>query len=165
MMQWQHGRYYLPGNGSIYLQPIAVDGRQLTSTPCQYKNSVYARYYQPEFIKNYEVIIDGFHNIQRLNLFQFDGSPQQPLYLAYSPPEMLPTQTLNPTSVPSATGKAQAKRDEEPQVVLPMEGAMNSNAIVREQGERFHPDQLWWAGVGMVMVGGAMYMYPASKSR
>merc|ERR1712232_491277 len=53
VMQWQHGTYTLPENGSIVLLPIAVDGRSLTSTPCQYDNSVYERYYQPEMMKEY----------------------------------------------------------------------------------------------------------------
>jgi len=49
-MQWQHGTYSLPGNGSILLQPIGVDGRQLVSSPCSYDESVYTRYEQPELI-------------------------------------------------------------------------------------------------------------------
>jgi Chaperone for protein-folding within the ER, fungal len=50
IMQWQHGTYSLPGNGSILLQPIGVDGRQLVSSPCSYDESVYTRYEQPELI-------------------------------------------------------------------------------------------------------------------
>jgi hypothetical protein len=49
-MQWQHGTYSLPGNGSILLQPIGVDGRQLVSSPCSYDESMYTRYEQPELI-------------------------------------------------------------------------------------------------------------------
>jgi hypothetical protein len=51
IMQWQHGTYSLPGNGSILLQPIAVDGRQLVSSPCSYDQSVYTRYEQPELFQ------------------------------------------------------------------------------------------------------------------
>ncbi len=50
-MQWQHGTYSLPGNGSILLNPFAVDGRQLVSNPCSYDESVYTRYDQPELLK------------------------------------------------------------------------------------------------------------------
>lgn len=157
-MQWQHGTYTLPENGSIVLLPIAVDGRSLTSTPCQYDNSVYERYYQPEMMKEYSLETDKYHNVPRLNLFLFDGSPQQPLYLAYNPPQMLPTQTLNPTATPSATGKT--KRDG--QVLLQNTEPLNKNAIIHPK-EPLNADKIWWAGVGLVALGGAMFMYPSSK--
>lgn len=48
IMQWQHGRYTFNTDGSLSLTPIAVDGRQLTSTPCQYSSSIYVRYNQTE---------------------------------------------------------------------------------------------------------------------
>ncbi|KAK5103332.1 Reversal of tor2 lethality [Lithohypha guttulata] len=159
IMQWQHGTYTLPGNGSIFLQPIEVDGRQLISTPCRYDNSVYERYHQPEFIKSYSVETDKFHNVPRLNLFQFDGAPQQPLYLAYNPPQMLPTQTLNPTAAPSATSKA--KRDE-PQIAMHNDAPLNKNAIIQPT-EPLNADKIWWAGISLVAVGSALYMLPSKK--
>lgn len=109
-------------------------------------------------MKEFTLETDKFHNVPRLNLFQFDGSPQQPLYLAYNPPQMLPTQTLNPTTAPSATGKA--KRDG--QVLLQSNEPLNKNAIIHP-AEPFNPDKIWWAGVGLVAVGSALYMYPSSK--
>lgn len=157
-MQWQHGTYTLPGNGSILLQPIESDGRQLLSTPCQYDNSEYTRYYQPELIKSYSVETDKFHNVPRLNLFQFDGSPMMPLYLAYSPPQMLPTQTLNPTAVPSATGKV--KRDQK--ILMHEDAPLNKNAVIQPK-EPFDADKVWWAGIGLVAVGSALFMYPSKK--
>lgn len=149
----------MPGNGSILLQPIEVDGRQLLSTPCQYDNSVYERYYQPELIKTYEYEVDKFHNVPRLNLFQFDGSPQQPLYLAYNPPQMLPTQTLNPTAAAaSATGKT--KRGE--QVFLQSDEPMNKGAIIHPK-EPINADRVWWAGIGLVAVGSALFTFSSKK--
>ena len=50
-MQWQHGSYTKNANGSLSLEPISVDGRQLLSTPCASANSVFTRYNQPELIK------------------------------------------------------------------------------------------------------------------
>jgi hypothetical protein len=44
IIQWQHGTYEKLANGSLVLKPIKVDGRQLYSDPCQYKNAVYTRY-------------------------------------------------------------------------------------------------------------------------
>lgn len=52
MMQFQHGTYVLPDNGSIVLTPFAVDGRQLWSDPCaNAKNAVYTRYNQSELYR------------------------------------------------------------------------------------------------------------------
>jgi hypothetical protein len=50
-MQWQHGKYEKLANGSLTLTPIKVDGRQLYSDPCQYKNAVYTRYNASEHFK------------------------------------------------------------------------------------------------------------------
>jgi hypothetical protein len=50
-MQWQHGSYEKLANGSLTLTPIKVDGRQLFSDPCQYKNAVYTRYNATEHFK------------------------------------------------------------------------------------------------------------------
>ena len=51
IMQWQHGSYVIETNGSMYLTPISVDGRQLLSQPCQYDNAIYTRYNTSEYIK------------------------------------------------------------------------------------------------------------------
>jgi hypothetical protein len=50
-MQWQHGSFEKLANGSLTLAPIKVDGRQLYSDPCQYKNAVYTRYNATEKFK------------------------------------------------------------------------------------------------------------------
>lgn len=110
-------------------------------------------------MKSYNIETDKFHNIPRLNLFQFNGAPQQPLYQAYTPPQMLPTQTLNPTSVPSATGKV--KRDQS-QILMHNDAPLNKNAIIPVK-EPFDADKIWWAGVGLVAVGSALFMYPSKK--
>lgn len=51
VIQWQHGKYHKASNGSLVLNPIAVDGRQLMSDPCSSGNSVYTRYQQQEIFK------------------------------------------------------------------------------------------------------------------
>jgi hypothetical protein len=48
IMQWQHGGWVKNADGSLKLTPIAVDGRQLMSTPCNGKNAIYTRYNQSE---------------------------------------------------------------------------------------------------------------------
>jgi len=93
--------------------------------------------------------------MQRLNLFQYDGAPMNPMWLAYSPtPQMLPTSTLNPTQ---ATGAAKptnkAKRDlggtSEP---------LNWNVRRKQEPWAFRNAYfIWWTAVGMTAVGGAGY--------
>mgnify|MGYP001206500181 CR=1 FL=1 len=51
IMQWQHGSYVIGSDGSLTMTPIAVDGRQLLSQPCQNKNSIYTRYNTTEKMK------------------------------------------------------------------------------------------------------------------
>lgn len=50
-MQWQHGTYEVSADGSIELEPISVDGRQLMSDPCSSDSSVLTRYNQTEEFK------------------------------------------------------------------------------------------------------------------
>jgi len=97
----------------------------------------------------------------RLDLYKFDGSPMNPMFLAYSPPQMLPTVTMNPTATSTASGK-KAKRtaglgDE-------LEEPLNKNAMhIKRDFERpllhrIDLNMLWWAGLGMTMFGGAAYL-------
>lgn len=51
IMQWQHGSWVMNANGSLSLTPIAVDGRQLLSSPCDDSNSIYMRYNQTEYLQ------------------------------------------------------------------------------------------------------------------
>jgi hypothetical protein len=144
-MQWQHGTYSLPGNGSLILQPFAVDGRQLTSTPCTYGESIYERYEQPELMKSYQVLTDPYHNV-----------PINPMFLLASPPEMLPTQTLNPTSTnaPAATGKSRVKRASEPA----QHAFKSTHSVIQKPSEPYNADKWWWAGVGSIALGTVMYI-------
>lgn len=106
--------------------------------------------------QSYQVLTDPYHNIPRLNLFKFDGSPMNPMYLVYSPPQMLPTSTLNPTA--SATAGATAtgssklrKRDEVP---------LNFKMTQRRAHQVMNPDRWWWIGLTLTGVGGLMYFGP-----
>lgn len=101
----------------------------------------------------------------RLDLYQFDGSPMNPMFLAYSPPVMLPTITMNPTATAtaSATGKFRAKREfgEYEGRALPL----NKDAAHIKRGvdlpllHRIDLNMLWWTGVGMTIFGGAAYLF------
>jgi hypothetical protein len=50
-MQWQHGSYVIGSDGSLTMTPIAVDGRQLLSQPCQNSHALYTRYNTTEKMK------------------------------------------------------------------------------------------------------------------
>jgi hypothetical protein len=96
----------------------------------------------------------------RLDLYQFDDSPMNPMFLAYSPPQMLPTVTMNPTSsTPSATGNS--KRDASDEFKPPL----NKDAVHIRRGieqpsfiHRVDLNTVWWAGVGMIIFGGTAYL-------
>jgi uncharacterized protein YqeY len=116
-------------------------------------------------MKQYRVSIDAYKKIQRLDLFYQDGTPVQPLYLAYRPPQMLPTQTMNPTAAtPQETG---SKRKRGVGEVL--DAPLNRNAKhIKRDGEAvtaasalvggWGTQLLWWSGVGMCLLGGAAYV-------
>lgn len=111
-------------------------------------------------VQRYSVYTDPYHNIPRLDLYKFDGSPMNPMYLAYSPPQMLPTTTLNPTTATaSATGKAKAKRGLDAEVPLGWKIKLASD----QQQDVVHyvnADRLWWIGLAMTGVGGLLYLGP-----
>jgi hypothetical protein len=117
-------------------------------------SSIYANYLLTS-IQQYEVLTDGFHNVRRLNLYQWDGTPMNPMFLVYKPPQMLPTQTLNPVTTSSATATAKVKRyiaDED--VTEPL----NKHALVKRT-EPGAIDKWWWFGVFMTSVGGVALFY------
>jgi hypothetical protein len=178
-MQWQHGSFSKQTNGSLVTVPIAVDGRQLYSDPCAYKNSIYTRYnatetfkvrsllppsnsctlrsssdkgtmLTPSFKQRYEVLIDGYTQKTRLNLYKFDGSPLLPLYLAYSPPNMLPTSTLNPLTTSTA---AAAKATSKVKRAVKMENLLEKRTLGQTRA-----DNVWWFGVFLTASGGFLYL-------
>lgn len=109
-----------------------------------YDNSLFIRYYQPEYFQQYSVYTDPFHNIPRLDLYEFDGTPMQPMYLVYSPPQMLPTSALNPitSTTASPTSKAKAKRGLDETVPLNWKAKLETH----EAGQVVHhinADRLW----------------------
>lgn len=96
---YTHGTYEVLANGLIALSAITVDSRQLLLEPCSDNGKLaYTRYDQATgFFLEYLVYVDPYHGRYRIDLYEWDGTPVQPLYLAYRPPLMLPTITLNPT--------------------------------------------------------------------
>ncbi|KAJ5501919.1 Chaperone endoplasmic reticulum protein-folding [Penicillium fimorum] len=141
IMQWQHGAYTVFGNGSLVLTPIAVDGRQLLSDPCRKHSGQYTRYNTTEEFKGFTVDVDKFNRIKRLDLTRADGSVVNPMFLAYQPPKMLPTTTLNPMP----TGN---KRKRE---------LLTSGSQLTAREQLINPDRWWWLGVLMTSLGGVAF--------
>ena len=79
------------------------------------------------------------------------------MYLAYKPPEMLPTQTLNPTAtvsgaVAASTGKTKRKFGSSDLLVEPLD-----KRILGKRKESARADRWWWIGVGMTALGSVGY--------
>ncbi|KIW05882.1 uncharacterized protein PV09_03078 [Verruconis gallopava] len=155
MLQFQHGTYQLLANGSLSLTPFAVDGRQLESAPCKSNKATYSRYNQSELFERFSQYTDPYHNIPRLDLYQFNGAPLPPMYLVYKPPQMVPTTTLHPTSTSSATATAASSKMrrslEEGIRLSPKEKRVNSGWL--------DADKWWWCGVGMTGAGSLLYFF------
>ena len=85
------------------------------------------------------------------------------MYLAYNPPQMLPTQTLNPTSSPTgaggakSTGSSHQKRSTEGLYTVPL----NARALERARQEMttFDSERWWWVGAGMIGLGSFAYYF------
>ncbi|MCJ1277806.1 Reversal of tor2 lethality [Puttea exsequens] len=160
LIQWQHGTYTKNANGSLSLTPFGVDGRQLMSDPCNFGNAIYTRYHQFELFKEYAVSQDKYSGAQRLDLYAFDGSPLNPMYLAYKPPQMLPTMTLNPTAdatgsgATKSTGKVKRGLDDLDLGIHP--DALNRE-VLRKAREGPDADRWWWVGVGLTAAGAFGY--------
>ena len=154
IMQWQHGAYTLFVNGSLSLTPIAVDGRQLLSDPCKHAVGTYTRYNQTQFFNKFSVYTDPYHDQRRLDLYAFDGAPLHPMYLAYNPPEMLPSDTLNPFHVQGSEGTKDKR-----QVGDDAGGASYYMQALMQREGLANPDRWWWVGVVATSLGGFVMMY------
>lgn len=106
--------------------------------------------------QKYEVLKDPYSNTQRLNLYAFDGAPLNPMHLAYKPPQMLPTQTLNPTTV-SATGGAKPTGSAKTKRYLKGDESFLIPSQITERKGLINPELLWWIGAGMTALGGVGY--------
>lgn len=162
-MIFQHGTYELLTNGTLVLTPFEVDGRQLLSEPCvDDGTSVYSRYSQTETFKSFTVGVDAYHGIYKLQLYQFDGSPVQPLYLAYRPPMMLPTETLNPTtgsnSDTTETASTVAKRSLPDLVKRGLENKHKTSAIKSTHEGFIYSNFFWYLAMSMLGLGSVAFL-------
>lgn len=114
--------------------------------------------------QRYEYLIDPYHNIPRLNLYKFDGSPLNPMYKVFDPPQMLPTTTLKPLTTASATAGATSgsklKRSLDHEVPLNWKVKLEGKDGVGHVVHHINADRLWWLGLGLTGIGGLLYMGP-----
>ncbi|QLG70751.1 hypothetical protein HG535_0A06930 [Zygotorulaspora mrakii] len=161
-LNFQHGRYEVSDSGQLTLHPIEVDGRQLYSDPCSDNGtSTYVRYNQTETFQRFLVELDPYHGIYRLQLYQSDGSPMQPLYLAYRPPLMLPTVTLNPTASNSeeVASSTSVQNDSLRQLVRRgLENRHKTNAIRKSPDSILNSNVFWYLSAGMIGVGSLIFL-------
>jgi Chaperone for protein-folding within the ER, fungal len=85
-----------------------------------------------------------------------------PMYLAYTPPQMLPTSTLNPTATSAAAGKPTSKSRVKRAIDYETGEKMESSNTMLAPSEPFNADRWWWAGIGLTAAGTILYMYPSS---
>ncbi|ODV60439.1 Rot1p ASCRUDRAFT_35651 [Ascoidea rubescens DSM 1968] len=158
VLQFQHGRYEILSNGSLSLMPFESDGRQLLSAPCDDGGvSIYSRYIQSELFKAYTLSIDDYHGQYKLQLYQFDGAPIQPLYLAYKPPMMLPTQVLNPTNSQDTDIATETETSLRKRVRRSLEIKQKLPHLRKSNEDRF--DSLWYVALGIFSLGGFCYAF------
>ena len=97
-------------------------------------------------------------------MYEFDGAPMQPMYLVYSPPQMLPTTTLNPmtstTGGAAATNKAKRGLGLDHEVPVNWKAKLESHQQAGQVVQHINADRLWWIGLGMTGVGGLLYLGP-----
>jgi hypothetical protein len=88
------------------------------------------------------------------------------MFQIYDPPQMLPTQTLNPTSSATggaqSTGKSRVRRDMKDFTGEKIESVTRNGNTILSPKEPYNPDTWWWVGVGMTALGTIMYMMPTS---
>lgn len=98
----------------------------------------------------------------RLDLYRFDGSPMNPMFLVSIQPVINPTSTMNPIITPTskATGKAKRTSPEQDVLGISFNRKRVHSDILMGEGllDRIDLNMLWWAGVGMIICGGAAYL-------
>lgn len=177
-MQWQHGSFTYNADGSLSLSPIATDGRQLLSKPCDADTAIYTRYNQTETFKvrfviflitlthtdchqSFQQYTDPYHNVPRLDLFGFDGTPMNPMYLIYTVPDILPTTTLHPSAPKSsASATAGSKLRKRSPGMNEMNAQLKAHMATTLQSSAMDPDRWWWVGLTLTGVGGLLYFGP-----
>lgn len=100
---WQHGGWESLDNGSIILNPIAIDGRLQVQDPCAAQSNVIFQFNTTVLISSWRIFSDPQRG-PKLQMYQYNGAPYSPMYLVANPPNMLPTETLSSNLTISGDG-------------------------------------------------------------
>ncbi|SSD58846.1 related to Protein ROT1 [Saccharomycodes ludwigii] len=171
VITFQHGSYEVLDNGTVILNPIEIDGRQLVSDPCNDNGtSSYTRFNSTTVFKWFTVELNTYHGIQELQLYQYDWSALQPLYLVYKPPLMLPTITLNPVSEGTQSVTVSSKKKKRDSFIgnnlnvrervrryLENKHKTNAKKLINKN-ELFDSSYLWWIASLCICVGSVLFL-------
>ena len=125
---------------------------------------MYSRYNQTEKFKTYQVYVDPYHGKWRLDLHKSNGEIMQPLYLAYQPPQMLPTSTMNPAATESVDGSKLKKRDLNQygselslsdRIKRSLENSYKTNAVMKDS---INYSLWWWTSASMMIIGAIIFV-------
>ena len=110
--------------------------------------------------QGYSIYVDPYHQVLRMDMYRFDGSPLPPMYLAYNPPQMLPTSTLNPTATATgASSTATSKLKRALGLTDQNQPPLDYNKLKEKYGAWVEPDRWWWIGIGATGFGSFLYFY------
>lgn len=87
---FQHGNYTFNSNGSISTTPIKEDGRIQVQDPCAEQTTIMTYYDEPGLFTGWTITNDVNHQQYMLQLYDYDGSMMQRMYLTYRPASMWP---------------------------------------------------------------------------
>ena len=96
IIQWQHGTFTAPSNGSLVLSPFGVDGRQLLSNPCQFQNSIFTRYNQSELFRVSLALTTFITSTSRER--KLTNSPYRAMNSSQTPTAKPPASTSSPST-------------------------------------------------------------------
>lgn len=100
-------------------------------------------------------------------MYQFDGTPFNPMWLVYSPPQMLPTSTLHPTvsgtkaataTATSTTAKLVKRHVGEAAEHIQFPGHEKMLKASLRKPLNLHADRWLWFGMGLTGIGGVLFM-------
>ncbi|GMM52747.1 Rot1 protein [Starmerella bacillaris] len=158
---FQHGTYNISDN-KLHMTPFEDDGRQLVSDPCKSNKSSYVQYEQQLTFSKFQVWIDGYYGRYRLDLYQWDGTPLQPLYLVYRPPQMLPTITMNPGTKEQVNNHTNARRALNSNVRERIKRSLinrgKTKATLRKERSGLY-NAVWYGGLAMISFGAGGWLY------
>lgn len=149
----------------MQLTPITVDGRTLTSSPCDSKSSTLSRYMQNETYSKVEVLLDTYTQTMRLNLYAFDGTPVNAMWQHSTTPLMLPTTTLTPTATTSSKPPMNSSPSSSPpppasqkvRRALGLDKSGPSRRVAEHLAKKNYNANNWlWIGLGLSGFGGAL---------